>query len=71
MPKSFRSFLVRCWQLDDGQLRIELEHIQSGETFLAHTATEAVDWVCSRIPALDDPTLPIVVHTTDARKKGE
>ncbi len=27
-PKRYNSFLLRCWQVGEGELRIKLEHIQ-------------------------------------------
>lgn len=47
MSRSYGSFLVRCWRIDDDDQRIEIEHIQSGERRLATTVAEAIDWICS------------------------
>lgn len=45
MPKNLRSFLVRCWQLGDDQIRIEIEHIQSGDKVLVESIDAALDWI--------------------------
>lgn len=52
MAKRHQSFLVRCWQLDRGGQRIEIEHIQSGQRHLAHSTAEASEWICAR---MNDP----------------
>ena len=70
MSKHRGSFLMRCWRFDDDRQRIELEHVQSGETYLAHSVAEAVDWACAHIGSADDPPVPIVVLTT-LQQSGE
>lgn len=45
MPKHLRSFLIRCWELDEGEQRIEVEHIQSGKRIVAASAEIAVAWI--------------------------
>ena len=40
-----RSFLVRWWVVNDGSLRIELEHIQSGERTVVASPAEALAWM--------------------------
>jgi hypothetical protein len=49
MAKQHQSFVVRCWRLDRGEKRIEIEHIQSGEKYLAHSTAEANEWICARM----------------------
>ena len=53
MAKHHQSFVIRCWKLDRGDERIEIEHIQSGEKHLTHSAAEANEWICAR---MNDPT---------------
>ncbi len=56
MPKHLRSFLIRCWDLADGEQRIEIEHIQSGKRIVAMSAEIAVAWICDG--AGDEPLSP-------------
>jgi hypothetical protein len=45
MARLDRSFLVRWWVIDDGSLRIELEHIQSGARAVASSPEDALAWM--------------------------
>lgn len=45
MVRLDRSFFVRWWVVNDGSLRIELEHIQSGERIVVGSPTEALVWM--------------------------
>lgn len=54
MAKQHQSFVIRCWRLDRGEERIEIEHIQSGEKRLAHSAAEANEWICARLGQMPD-----------------
>ena len=65
MAKRHQSFLVRCWQLDRGGQRIEIEHIQSGEKHLARSTAEANEWICAR---MHDPSR---VNSGDAERSGQ
>ncbi len=49
MAKQHQSFVIRCWRLQRGEERIEIEHIQSGEKHLAHSTAEANGWICARM----------------------
>lgn len=49
MVKHLDSFVLRCWSFPDGEQRIEIEHIQSGDVRLARTLVEAADWMRSSI----------------------
>lgn len=53
MVRQHVSFLLRCWQLDQGQQRIEIEHIQSGERRLAHSVADALEWIYAA--GMDEP----------------
>lgn len=39
------SFLLRCWDLDQSDERIEIEHIQDRSTTLVHSINAAVSWI--------------------------
>ena len=57
MAKRHQSFVVRCWLLDRGEQRFDIEHIQSGEKHLARSAVEAIEWIhdrTSRGPPVQD-----------------
>ena len=47
--KCYRSFLVRCWLIEDsqqvGKKVIDVEHIQSGEHTRVADITEAEEWM--------------------------
>ena len=51
MVRLYSSFLMRLWCLDEGQLRVRLEHIQSGEVMQMETLKEALAWVEARANA--------------------
>ena len=48
MVRLYSSFLIRLWGLGEGQLRVRLEHIQSGEVMQVETLKEALAWVEAR-----------------------
>jgi hypothetical protein len=48
MARPYASFLVRCWRLGDGEQRIKLEHIQSGEGTQVATWQAALAWLRTR-----------------------
>ena len=55
-PRRYSSFLLRCWHVGKGGLRIKLEHIQSGDSTQVDSYEAALDWLsehCFREP--DDP----------------
>lgn len=49
MTKRYGSFVLRCWQLTGGEYRIEIEHVQSGDTERLDTLAAALDWLTSHI----------------------
>ena len=44
MSAIYSSFLLRCWARD-GQLRIDAEHVQSGQQTLESTLAAVVNWI--------------------------
>ena len=44
----YSSYLMRLWCLEEGELRIKLKHVQSGEKVQVETFDEAVAWVEAR-----------------------
>lgn len=48
MTKRYSSFLIRCWRLDDGEQRIKIEHIQTGQVMQVMTLAAAVGWLDTR-----------------------
>lgn len=44
----YRSYLLRWWDLQSGEWRIEVEHLQSGERTVVATVEEAVAWLAAR-----------------------
>jgi len=55
MPKHLRSYIIRCWDLPEGDQRVEIEHIQSGKRIVATSVANAVAWICD---TAGDPTSP-------------
>ncbi len=49
----YSSFLLRCWHVSEEDLRIKLEHIQSGDFTQVETYEAAVAWLaghCATVP---------------------
>jgi hypothetical protein len=46
--RRYASFRVRCWTLDDGDRRIKIEHIQSGDTITLPSLAAALEWLKPR-----------------------
>lgn len=69
MAKQHQSFVIRCWKLDRGEERIEIEHIQSGEKYLARSTAEANEWICARMN--DPPRAPPRAGEMDGQGKQE
>ena len=56
--RRYSSFLLRCWHVGRSELRIKVEHVQSGGSTQVDTYEAAVAWLsehCART-ATDDPT---------------
>jgi hypothetical protein len=45
--RPYASFLIRCWQLPNGEQRIKMEHIQSGATLQSASMEEVVAWIAT------------------------
>ncbi len=44
-PRRYNSFLLRCWHVGRGELRIKIEQIQSGDSTQVETWEAALDWM--------------------------
>ncbi len=44
-PKRYSSYLLRCWHVGEGDLRIKLEHIQSGASTQVDSYEGALAWL--------------------------
>ncbi|HSH79739.1 MAG TPA: hypothetical protein VLA19_14540 [Herpetosiphonaceae bacterium] len=53
-PKRYSSFLLRCWCVGQGELRIKLEHIQSGDSTQVNSYDAALTWLSERCSMLRD-----------------
>jgi hypothetical protein len=42
---SYTSFLIRLWRLAQGQMRVKIEHIQTGEVAQVNSLEEATVWL--------------------------
>ncbi len=49
MARSYGSFVVRYWLLDDDQERIEIEHMQTGDRVRVASLDEGVAWITARV----------------------
>jgi hypothetical protein len=47
--KQFGTFVVRYWALPDGEGRLEIEHVQSGERHRCASLPEAEAWIAARV----------------------
>ena len=45
MIRRYSSFLIRCWQVNEDIHRINIEHIQSGETTQVDSLSKLTDWI--------------------------
>ncbi|MDP9352894.1 MAG: hypothetical protein M3P51_15340 [Chloroflexota bacterium] len=52
LPERYSSFLLRCWHVGKGELRIKLEHIQSGDSTQVGTYEAAIAWLSERCEGL-------------------
>ncbi len=58
MPHRYTSFLIRHWQRMEGDLRITVEHIQTGATITVASLEAATSWLGEQTApgdALDPP----------------
>jgi hypothetical protein len=53
MARRYGSFLIRCWALDGGELRLEIEHIQSGDRTQTASLTDGLAWIKARASQFD------------------
>jgi hypothetical protein len=53
MSTTYCSFLLRCWARD-GQLRIDVEHVQSGQQTRESSLAAVVNWIEKISDDLDD-----------------
>ncbi len=53
-PERYSSFLLRCWHVGEGELRIKIEHIQAGTSTQVDTHEAAVAWLSERCAAVRD-----------------
>ena len=57
-PRRYNSFLLRCWHVGNGELRVKLEHIQSGDTAQVDTYETATAWLSEHCAAPHEPEEP-------------
>lgn len=49
--KQRETFVVRCWLLTDGEQRLEIEHVTSGERHRCASLPAAEAWIFARFHA--------------------
>ncbi len=57
-PRRYNSFLLRCWHVGAGELRIKLEHIQSGSSGQVDSYEAALAWLSEHCAAHHEPDEP-------------
>ncbi len=73
MPRHYGSFLIRCWRLESGERRIEIEHIPTGGRTRVTSVEAALQWISAQ---LGDPMSdalgrrPAEPRTEDRRTDG-
>lgn len=72
MERRYASFLLRCWRLTGGRLRVEAHQIQTGEQVRVASLAEALAWLAARLPDPDERTIdsPPSSPATDHEREG-
>ncbi len=50
-PRRYSSLLLRCWHVGQGELRLKVEHIQSGDSTQVDGYEAALAWMSERCAA--------------------
>ncbi len=61
--RHYSSFLVRWWQVEAGQQRLNIRHIQSSEELTVTLLADALDWMAACVADAD--RAPPVPHVPD------
>jgi hypothetical protein len=69
MVRQYCSFLVRCWHLANGERRVRVEHVQTGEVLHAATLEDTLAWMDARA-AVADGDAPGGVSATPPEGQG-
>jgi hypothetical protein len=48
VTRRYGSFVVRCWWLENGEQRIDVEHMQSGSRVRVNALKAALDWMVAQ-----------------------
>jgi hypothetical protein len=56
--------LVRCWRLDSGERRIDIEHIASGARVRVTSIAAALKWIGGRVGD------PLIAPASEADARG-
>lgn len=59
MARTYSSFVIRCWTLSGGRLRVAVEHVQSGGATRSRSLEAALAWIEARRAAapIDPPRM--------------
>lgn len=52
--KTYNSFVIRYWKLDEDSQRIEIEHMQSGRRARVSSLASATEWIEAQCSKLTD-----------------
>ena len=55
MGMHYDSFVLRCWRFTDEQLRIEVEHLQSGARTRVSVLSTALEWAQAQCTPASTP----------------
>ncbi len=61
---SYTSFLIRLWRLAQGQMRVKIEHIQTGEVAQVASMADALLWLEGHA---DEPSARVTGLGAEAR----
>ncbi len=67
LPERYSSFLLRCSHVGKGELRIKIEHIQSGDSTQVDTYEAAVAWLAGHCATVPDGK---EVHRDEGARNG-
>ena len=65
MGPHYRAYLLRHWQLPDGQERVEVQYVATGEHYRCHSLSEATAWLTTLSQARA-PNAPVSAPTLGA-----
>lgn len=69
MIRHYSSFLIRCWQINEETHRINIEHIQSGETTQVDSLAKLSTWIEQHWKQANGDGVPVQSQILSAEKE--